>query len=621
MALIYVVEVAMKESFPSLTMPPHILFNLSRRVIRISVEKNPTEYLKGYLGANLKQPNYLKFKEMPRIAGYNLQCLAVSLSTDADPQLREGQRLFPMRQGEDSILVDIWNSTIRSALPGILKPTIGENYTAGLLRKGSSEQDCVAVIQINVPNMPSRAVSEKIRSQIINLISEISSQARVKVEITTGSLTLLAGYDIEDQESLQYQEPPYPFYQRYWQRPGMGASIGLQCSKMVSATLGCYVQVDDNYYLLTVKHFIDSSYVHHTNGMNDTSSLSSPAPLEVDEMRTGLDQIIRSAESEIGFKYATDISPGDLLSVPDDVLNLLMIIQIAREDREPLKEGTDRLRLGQIYKTSEPVESSLTDIPLSDRETASGNAKYMDWALCRVVQGREGANRHRYKYDPETEETDFYSEESNSFGAGELCQETCPVIYNDKVHFVGQTTGRIRGEVNAAKFFVSQHGRQTEEYALVPTLEDQQANKSYLGASGASILRDSDNKMVGHLYGRTGGILLFSSIIEVFNDIKNTVGASVVRLAPDEWWMDTPESTNTSLIESNNEFSLICRIKEKVTPPRYSLKNMPLPKKMLPKAMTIPHGMLFLPKLHWLQLSLTHREKFASIIRCHLYQK
>jgi len=60
--------------------------------------------------------------------------------------------------------------------------------------------------------------------------------------------------------------------------------------------------------------------------------------------------------------------------------------------------------------------------------------------------------------------------------------------------------------------------------------EDKQEEDIYWGDSGAWIIRDSDNALVGLLWGWINGQLIFTPIKDVFEDIKETFNATEVGL-------------------------------------------------------------------------------------------
>jgi hypothetical protein len=93
--------------------------------------------------------------------------------------------------------LDTWHGTIVPSLPGIFQDVIGDNYSASMVRKGSSEQYCRAVIQIQIPKLPSAIIQNEIRSQILSLLDANLARYNTTVEFSAGSLKLLAEDGLE----------------------------------------------------------------------------------------------------------------------------------------------------------------------------------------------------------------------------------------------------------------------------------------------------------------------------------------------------------------------------------------------------------------------------------------
>lgn len=576
---------------------PPISFNIPQRSIKLrGVEKviRPFKrFLEGIL-ESLRCPNPSQTNLVTR---QDLVCLRTRFHPGCTSQRWDGPKLFTLRGIEDSDLINTWHEIVVPALPGILENAVGDNYSASLVRKGLSEHSCQAVIQIQIPKMPSQAVCKEIRSQILRYIDEKFSRYRTDVEFSAGSLTLLAGDEVLDVQTYESDaETPipedYPYNKTYWDRPGMGASIGLLCTKMISATLGCYVHVDGDLFLLTVKHFITKSYKRLIENTTDKKTLVSPAIVEVDEMKSTLQQFIRDMNSEIGIEWRkkhgdNDSQASDLQPRSTEIENLLQLIDIAQNDLNRLEGDVGRFKLGAIAHLSDSIEQTPVIIGAAPSNAFQGH--HMDWALCSVIKERAGVNRHRYRFDVDTGEVDYCAEGSDELGSGLPCQETCQVEPNEQVHFVGQTTGRQRAEISATKMLVSCNKVKTLEWVLIPKGE-QTNSKKYGGASGASIIRDRDNKIVGHLWACTKkGLLVFTPINHVFQDIKKKLNAEVVCLAP----ISTGHGSSPSPLineEDENEVREICRDKEEESPQKqktYRKSSMQLPKAQ-PKAHDTP---------------------------------
>jgi hypothetical protein len=174
----------------------------------------------------------------------------------------------------------------------------------------------------------------------------------------------------------------------------------------------------------------------------------------------------------------------------------------------------------------------------------------IDWALFKV-DSLMGKNRHRYRYNHDSKSTDFFQQPGNiDHGEGEICQETCIVEGNEKVFFVGQTNGRLEGEVNPALRAIVDDGRKTLEHHIIICPGQRKQGKEYAGDSGAAVLRDSDSKMLGLVWGCYNKDPIFTPIRTVFTDIKTTLGADKIDLpgAP-----ETTRPTNQIRLISGSE--------------------------------------------------------------------
>jgi hypothetical protein len=583
---------------------PLISFNLPQRWIKLRGLEKVTSAFKARLEAFLE--NRRKAEPFQNIR--NNQESVLCLRTRFGPTMQRpanGPKLFPVRSKEDLPLLDTWHGTIVPSLPGILQDVIGDNYSASMVRKGSSEQYCRAVIQIQMPKMPSAVVQNEIRSQILSLFDANLARYNTTVEFSAGSLKLLAedGLEIDFDSSVavsstcEVASEGYPHYKRYWSRPGMGASVGLRCSENVSATLGCYIHVDDKLYLLTVEHLVRKSRNGLTEGIGDQRTLLSPAPSEVEEMKTTMDQFLRDIEYEIGAQWKethgdAESVLADLYQPPEAIEELLEHHRFARQHRSELDLGVECFELGRVVYLSDSNERNPSSAEAARISASTGQERpHMDWALCDVVTERAGRNQHRYQVDDKTGQVDFWSGDMENFGAGQPCEDTGTVEADEKVHFVGQTTGRRCGTINAAKMLVSYRTSKTHEWTLVPATDDQMNSKGK-GDSGASIIRDRDNKLVGHLWARTeNGLWVFTAIESVFQDISRKLDAKDVRLAPiGKRGRSSPLAVADT--EIANEVEEICRDKkdEAHVPKTYSIASMKLPKRQKQRASLGPES-------------------------------
>jgi hypothetical protein len=585
---------------------PEISFNAFQGSIRLRGFGNITRALKAIVDELLGRRQRLG-SSLNGLTSLNLLYMRSGLPRAPPPQPETRTKIFAMRHTEDAELLKVWHERIIPSLPDLLAQTIGDNYSASLVRKGISELSGTAVIQIQSHTVPSKTVRALIRSQIVRWVAKDISLRSNQVQFLKGRLTTLAGelHRIHEMGDSPEQSDPgsndaepecYPFFKRYWRTPGPGASIGLLCTKSIAATIACYVHVDGRLFILTVKHFITKSYDRLLTGTSDRKTVVSPALADVDDMRERFRQDVTNFNIELdeamrdhfGDEYSEYVPLGDIGSLPDRVQDIMVKLDVVRKDLSHLTGGDQPFRLGSLaYQSTAPSNS---DRPLlSCPEQRYGH--HMDWALCSVLPQRAGANRHRYQYDHEERAVDFYAGDTDTFGAGQPFLETCVVEANTKVHFVGQATGRQSGEINAARILIRQNGIVSEEWAMVMSANGQDGDDTiHRGDSGASIVRDSDNKLAGLLWACTkDGQLVLTPINIVFDDIRQKVPAVEVSLPP----IDRGEAREIPLTAAVHEVDTICRDKTIERPKlrrQFRSSDMPSPRRKQVLASSIPDG-------------------------------
>lgn len=483
--------------------------------------------------------------------------------------------IFALRVQQDSITVTTWVEFLLPKLPAILDPAIGQDYTASLVRQGASEYVARPQIRIQSP----RKLRKATRKNIIRAIDEIcesNTRAIIQVSFCTGYLRLLTNvssmhYSI-DSETEEDDDPEFLF-KRYWHHPGMGASIGMRCTRLVSATLGGYVLVDESKLLLTVNHFIERSYTVSPGG-RDLITLTSPSLCDVDEMRERLDTTMRSLNAQFDLLSQ---KPGDIEISLNGVLPQDM--QEIRNEMNAYEEYQSEIsRPKQDFVLGKLAGCCKTDAILSiDAESPSSSESVtscrMDWALFSIENRRSmGENRHRFQSGSEADLVETACENNpNWTGNGDFCNDTCDLEPSASVHYVGQRSGPRKGQINAVPMILRRGGVSTKEWALICP-EQISRSECCEGDSGAWVLRDSDNKLVGLLWGWIDGQLLFSPINNVFADIKNTLSAREVRLPRDQINRDPPVMAISG--NAASEPVLICAVKKQKPVKPYKLSTM-----------------------------------------------
>jgi len=360
----------------------------------------------------------------------------------------------------------------------------------------------------------------------------------------------------------------------------MGSSIGLGSCKTVSASLGGYISINKRIYMLTVDHFIEHSIDINAASEMSQNEIASPSLLDVSELTETLEQTIRDLEARFENKLKEYVPSGtttvenfpcseSLKVLEDDIVRYGEFLQdLSRKTREFL--------LGQIHRRCVPRLRKATDLYVLGRKSIQMSHR-MDWSIFTARYDRVGENRHRHKFCTGGA-VDLPSENMNPLGAGILCQETCEVEPNALVHYVGQGSGRQSGQISPAPVLVTCKGVSSWEWAMLLPGDKQQTGEIYYGDSGAWIIRDSDNALVGLLWGWINDNLIFTPIKDVFADIRETLNATEVCLPKPS----TP--TYPHVVGAGADATQICRVKEQGCRNPLSLPLLPLSNIQLPRA-------------------------------------
>ena len=490
--------------------------------------------------------------------------------------------IFAISVKQDSIIITTWIEFLLPRLPAILDPAIGHDYAASLVRQGASEAEARPHVRIQSPRKLRSATRKNIK-QALDEICESNLRDCIRVSFCEGYLRLLANatslQSITDKScSLvsdgEDDDDPEFHTKRYWQKPGMGASIGMRCTTVVSATSGGYVLVDGRKFLLTVEHFIGRSHkekIAISPEDRDLFTLTSPSLSDVEEMRKRLDATYRDllAKSELLSKEPGDreISLNDLHFT--EMKDMSHAMDEIKKYQSELKQD---FILGELAGRCRPNAKSSIGAEASSSSPESAISCRMDWAIFNVESHRIGENRHRFQPRSEGGLAEITGENSSNWtGDGDFCSDTCELEPNAFVHYVGQRSGRRQGQINAVPMLITSGGVTTHEWALI-SREQIPRPEGCKGDSGAWLLKDVDNKLVGQLWGWNDGQLLFSPIGKVFADIQNTYPASEVRL-PREPLRREP---SVMAISENavHEPVLICAVKKRERARPYKLTTL-----------------------------------------------
>lgn len=452
-------------------------------------------------------------------------------------------RVFPLKPKEHRRLVQIWFKSILPALGDFLTPRLGERYSASLVRRGESDLAAEPYIQIESPCVPGQKAQTVIKDWV-SKICEDSRHEPISMRFIEGSVKKLSGVeggDNDDGESAYTQRLDLN-YNRPYSRPGMGASVGLLCSDKVSATLGGYVLIDGEKYMLTSEHFVTNSreLIHADD---DCDTVTSPSRKDLKEIENNLKQDKRDIDSEINslvrrtygdrdipetdFSDPNTLSPElrDAMSKNDDVRSLLD--QVTRPHRE-YAVGTVK-KLSLEVRNASISRSLAKDLGMGDEKIMVNHQ--MDWALIKTNShnAQNGDNRHKYRSNQDAIDDGLYVDENDHTNQpGDVVYETCGAESGYTVYYVGQKSKHRGGRVNLPTFDGSSG---TLLWGILGLDGGEIPEEDVEGDSGAWVIRSEGNKLMGQVHSYGQGQVLFTPIDVIFADLE-VVCKSKVSLPP-----------------------------------------------------------------------------------------
>ncbi|KAL9043366.1 MAG: hypothetical protein Q9214_003444 [Letrouitia sp. 1 TL-2023] len=150
----------------------------------------------------------------------------------------------------------------------------------------------------------------------------------------------------------------------------------------------------------------------------------------------------------------------------------------------------------------------------------------MDWCLCKS-SNENAENRHKYR-SMEAARTDQYIGEADHNNLpGELCHDICEAEPGVAVYYVGQGSGRRDGRVNGALTATCNRSLVSQEWSIVSSDARWLDFEEVKGDSGAWVIRQRDNKLMGQVHGHAGGQVLFTPIKVIFDDMQSQFGVNV----------------------------------------------------------------------------------------------
>ena len=453
----------------------------------------------------------------------------------------ESTKIFPIRPKDYRPLVQTWIRDIMPFLPKILRPSVGRTYTANLVRRGRQKLDAMPCIQIESPTIPGSKAQEIIKSAIYDALKGVNSR-ELDIRFVKGSVKRLSGEmtksdeDAEkDAESERLRRLRHNFTRPYSEHL-IGESLGLQCSKTIVATLGGYVSVNGLKHMLTSEHFItESQKSENVDEMEkDLETLISPSRFDLLWMEDDLKQTKRDWIIEIT-DWAKDNFAGQEICL-DDYNNPLIPIEYCESGKridkllEQVKKPLDEYAVGSVFRRSpEPIRvanmpRSLVDVSRSN-ENQVEIPYHMDWCLCKL-RSQDNVNRHRYRSNADAILDDYPKTADLAIQPGDICYETCEVEAGLKVYYVGQGSKHRIGEV-CIPSQVSRNSMVTHDWGIMSSDGQEWPYEHVAGDSGAWVIRQNGNKLMGQIHSYSCNQVLFTPINDIFADIAETCGANI----------------------------------------------------------------------------------------------
>ncbi|RDW75397.1 hypothetical protein BP6252_06539 [Coleophoma cylindrospora] len=549
-----------------------ISYDSSRNSIKIQCERSSIRLHEIFLHQNLRAIRSSGKPIMSEDSSSNKLDIHSSSTATSKSHKEPPAKVFAIRQLEDSPLIDFWVRSLLPALFEILDQYIaGDEYSMSLVREGATEGSAKAVVRIESPRVPDEPAKKLIRDSI-DTKCDVSSLG-IRLRFVCAQFLFIVGKEPypDDQERREL-----PYNTRYWKRPGMGASIGLSISQKDFATLCCHVQMNNTRYILTVDHFIDESIKNRNVEAGESLNLTSPALSKVESTKLELQVLLDDILREICLEKEWLKREASRRSVKGDDFKLLKELVWKEQEIKrwltELQQESDEFQIGTLTHRCEKngtirLSTDHSNVPFIQEERF--RCHRADWALFQTHKSRLGANRLRYKLPDRLGNVEYELEDEEN-GDGDTVYNTAIVEPNEEVYICGQTSGVIYGQVNAAmKGFSSCDGLRTTEHHILVSADLQGCKHNYGGDSGSPVLRKSDNKIIGILFGESRDDLFFTPIGTVFEDIKRQCDVIEVSL-PQEPEKPSPCAPLTLLPPSGR---LISGNEDDEPPPRRPYKH------------------------------------------------
>ena len=477
----------------------------------------------------------------------------MSSSTDCsckEPQDEDQNlRIFAVNTRDDGDLVAAWESHVVPFLPEMLDHTVGNSYSVCLVREGPSKQQSQPCARIQSPKKPSLQNRQFVINDIIRRLAQcpvtppyIRFLKGETTDLVDGGRGNVKENSYENNSEDSEDVETFPYHKAYWEKPGMGASVGLYGDLEVSGTLGGYITVDDKQYLLVTNHMVDEAEKRGFRSSSDSLRLTSPSLADVDEINKSLKHCLLSSDARIRDILSTEqdyISPREAESLlntnalpnlrHETAVLLVYLADVAKDHEEYV--------IGKLAAHTRQRRSQYSGSPHAPSGPfRDSNWIKMDWSIFETSpsERRVGQNRHRYRQLSEGGKLDYSTHSpSDVLGVGTECQRVCDLQPNIPIRYVGRNSGLRQGEINASRMLVrtgADH-QPTNEWCIVSD-EPQLTVEKCKGDSGAFVLNDATDEAMATIFAISNSCLLVTPLADTLADIKSQRNATQVILSP-----------------------------------------------------------------------------------------
>ena len=439
--------------------------------------------------------------------------------------------VFVLREEADKDLIALWNLYVSDLSDLFIRRFPEIKVTSiHLFRVGQDELSSRLTIIVNTVQELDMDKMVQMESAISSFLGRMSMTAFPRGGIAVRHPLQIMFKRARLRRSLDsHSLPPIcqPRNRQFSPTPGTGSSIGIAESFGDTATLGCYLLIDDTPMVLTVNHLIPTA----------SSSIAIAHISQQDCFEKFLVVLDREMKSIADTEHICELCLS-LEGWGSDRIHEFAkrtVSRIFKGDEDPFLAGPESWRC-PIFSTclsqgGGPVDPLAelylrSDKPFRWTSRSSNEQREMDWAVFRVIPDRfSGLSEHFRRR---------HREMGSLGGPNEL--RSRPVKPGAFVKSLGRTSGYQIGQISTTLSIIFHGNYVTEEWCVIKRSETPldawiEGGIGVEGDSGALIVDEETDAVYGMLWGRTGDsqatATIFTPMTEVLLDIQNKTGKYV----------------------------------------------------------------------------------------------